>query len=165
MSVIEDVLQANQQFSRSFGSADLPLPPARGLAVLTCMDARIDIHAALGLKLGDAHVIRNAGGIATEDAIRSLIISHHLLGTREFMVINHTDCGMITFEDEELRGRLRQATGKDADEPRAFHAFSDLRKNALEQVRKIRSHPWLPDHLMVRGFVYDVGSGALSEIG
>jgi carbonic anhydrase len=164
MSVIDEILRANERFVRGFKAPDLPIPPARGLAVLICMDARIDVFAVLGLRLGDAHVIRNAGGLATEDTVRSLILSHHLLGTREIMVVNHTDCGMLTFKDEELRSRLRQKTGKDADEPRAFHAFSSLEENLREQIRKIREHPWLPDELVVRGFIYEMRTGALSEV-
>lgn len=163
MSVIDEVLKANKRFCEGQSIPKLPVPPARKLAILTCMDARIDVFSALGLELGDAHVIRNAGGIATEDAIRSLIISHHLLGTREIMIINHTDCGMTTFKDDEFKDTLRNTTGKDAETPRLFHAFSNLRDNVREQLQRVRSHPWLPDDLIVRGFVYDVASGALSE--
>ena len=108
------------------------------------MDARLTIEPMLGLKTCDAHIIRNAGGIVTDDALRSLIVSHHLLGTREFIIVNHTDCGMLTFKDEELRNQLHQATGTAADVPAAFHAFSDLDENVRQQIRRVRSHPWIP---------------------
>src|SRR5271157_3640371 len=111
MSITDDALHANQSYAAQFNMGGLAMPPAKKLAVLACMDARLDVAQILGLKPGDAHVIRNAGGIATEDAIRSLIISHHLLGTQEFMVINHTDCGMLTFKDHDLIERLKQETG------------------------------------------------------
>ncbi len=118
----------------------------------------------LGLKTGDAHIIRNAGGIVTEDALRSLIISHHLLGTQEFMVINHTDCGMLTFKDEELRQKLQQQTGTVTVAPVYFHAFSDVEENVRQQVQKVKSHPWIPKHIPIRGFVYDVKTGRLTEV-
>src|ERR1700724_4213735 len=111
MSTTDEVLAANQQYASKFDKGSLAMPPARKLAILACMDARLSVEQLLGLKTGDAHIIRNAGGIATEDALRSLIISHHLLGTQEFIVINHTDCGMLTFKDEALRKQLEQKTG------------------------------------------------------
>jgi carbonic anhydrase len=140
------------------------MPPARKLAVVACMDARLTVEDVLGLNTGDAHIIRNAGGIVTEDAIRSLIISHYLLGTQEFMIINHTDCGMLTFEDEDLKQRLKQETGVTAATPETFHAFHDLEENVREQVEKVRSHPWTPEGIPVRGFIYDVKTGRLSEV-
>lgn len=164
MSVIDEVLRHNDKYSRVFDQGGLAMPPARKLAVVACMDARLDVAQVLGLKPGDAHVIRNAGGIVSEDALRSLIISHHLLGTREFMVINHTDCGMLTFKDDDLRKRLRTATGVAAASPGSFFAFTDLEENVRQQVQKIRSHPWLPRDAPVRGFVYDVKTGGLKEI-
>jgi carbonic anhydrase len=118
----------------------------------------------LGLKTGDAHVVRNAGGIITDDAVRSLLISHYLLGTREFMIINHTDCGMLTFQDEELRERLVKTTGAAAVAPAVFCAFRDVENNVREQILRLRSHPWMPKDVPVRGFVYDVKSGRLKEI-
>jgi carbonic anhydrase len=162
MSITDEVLKANEQFAANFREGNLAMPPARKLAVLACMDARIDVNRVLGLGIGDAHVIRNAGGIATDDAIRSLIISHHLLGTREFAIINHTDCGMLTFQDRELQQRLRAATGADANI--AFHAFSDVERNVREQIDRVRSHPWIPKEIPVRGFIYDVKNGRLSEV-
>ncbi|MGE5645405.1 MAG: beta-class carbonic anhydrase [Acidobacteriota bacterium] len=164
MSVIDEVLQGNQNYASKFNAGQLPMPPARKLAVVACMDARLDVARILGLKPGDAHVIRNAGGIVSGDALRSLIISHHLLGTEEFMVINHTDCGMLTFRDQELFDRLRKSTGTSTSAPASFHAFTSLEENVREQIQNIRSHPWLPKSIPVRGFVYDVKTGRLNEV-
>lgn len=164
MSTIDETIQANQQYAARFTLGGLASPPARRLAVVTCMDARLEIDRALGLKPGDAHVIRNAGGIVTNDALRSLIVSHNLLGTREFMVINHTDCGMMTFEDEEFRQRLEEQTGAAAQTPTMFHSFGDLERNAREQVAKIKAHPWLAADSVARGFIYDVRTGLLREV-
>ncbi len=165
MSVTDEVLKANQEYAQKFTQGNLPMPPARKLAVVACMDARLIVSQILGLKPGDAHVIRNAGGIVTEDALRSLIISHHLLGTQEFIIINHTDCGMLTFKDEELRAKLQQQTGTATVAPTAFHAFSNVQENVRRQIEKVRSHPWVPKDISVRGFVYDVKTGRLKEIG
>ncbi|MFQ5663752.1 MAG: beta-class carbonic anhydrase [Terriglobia bacterium] len=164
MSVTEEVVQANQSYARDFRLGHLSLPPARQLAVVACMDARLTLEPLLGLKTGDAHIIRNAGGIVTEDALRSLIISHHLLGTQEFIIINHTDCGMLTFKDEELRARLQQQTGRTTGAPLHFHAFSSLEENVRQQIQKVKSHPWIPGDISVRGFVYDVKTGRLQEV-
>jgi carbonic anhydrase len=140
------------------------MPPARKLAVVACMDARLVVSQILGTKPGDAHVIRNAGGIVTEDALRSLIISHHLLGTHEFMIINHTDCGMLTFQDGDLHRRLINETGTDAVAPARFFAFPELEANVRRQIQKVKSHPWVPKEIPVRGFVYDVKTGRLKEV-
>jgi carbonic anhydrase len=164
MSVTDEVLKADEDYARSFDLGQLAMPPARKLAILACMDARITVEQVCGLKTGDAHVIRNAGGIATEDALRSLIISHHLLGTEEFIVINHTDCGMLTFKDEALRKHLEEKTGASASEPAHFHPFDDLEENVRAQVERIKSHPWVPKPISVRGFVYDVKTGRLHEV-
>jgi carbonic anhydrase len=164
MSIIDEVVAASENYARNFKLGDLPMPPARKLAVVACMDTRLMVDQILGLKTGDAHVIRNAGGIVTEDAIRSLIISHHLLGTQEFVIINHTDCGMLTFKDDELRARLRQETGIATVAPAHFHAFSDLEENVREQIQRVKSHPWVPKQIAVRGFVYDMKSGRLEEV-
>jgi carbonic anhydrase len=164
MSVIDELVKANQEYAKTFNSGQLPMPPARKLAVVACMDARLIPSQILGLKAGDAHMIRNAGGIVTEDALRSLVISHHLLGTQEFVILNHTDCGMLTFKDEDLRSRLQRETGTAAVAPSRFYAFSDLEENVREQIQKVRSHPWIPDSIAVRGFVYDVKTGKLSEV-
>jgi len=164
MSITDDALHANQSYAAQFNMGGLAMPPAKKLAVLACMDARLDVAQILGLKPGDAHVIRNAGGIATEDAIRSLIISHHLLGTQEFMVINHTDCGMLTFKDHDLIERLKRETGAMGVVPAAFHSFTNLEQNVREQVMKLRAHPWLPKQVPIRGFIYDVKTGRLKEV-
>ena len=164
MSVIDDVLTANQHYAKSFKLGSLAMPPARKLAIVACMDARLTIEPMLGLKTGEAHIIRNAGGIVTEDALRSLIISHHLLGTEEFMIINHTDCGMLTFKDEGLRERLRQETGTESVTPAAFCAFENVEENVQRQMSRLRAHPWIPREIPVRGFVYDVRSGKLTEV-
>ncbi|MCH8947023.1 MAG: carbonic anhydrase [Acidobacteria bacterium] len=164
MSIIDEVVRANQSYARSFTLGTLSIPPARKLAVVACMDARLTVELMLGLKTGDAHIIRNAGGIVTEDAVRSLLISHHLLGTEEFVIINHTDCGMLTFKDDELHDRLQQQTGTAAVVPARFHAFSNLEENVRQQIQKVRSHPWVPRQIPVRGFIYDVKTGQLNEV-
>ena len=164
MSVLDETLKANEAYAKSFNLGGLAMPPSRKLAVLACMDARLMVDQVLGLKTGEAHVIRNAGGIATEDAVRSLIISQHLLGTQEFAVINHTDCGMLTFKDDELASKLRRETGAAAVAPARFFSFQSLEDNVREQVHKIKSHPWIPRQIPVRGFIYDVKSGKLQEV-
>jgi carbonic anhydrase len=164
MSVIDEVIKANEEYAKSFGLGNLAMPPARRLAVVACMDARLTVSQLLGLKTGDAHIIRNAGGLITEGALRSLIISHHLLGTEEFMIINHTDCGMLTFTDEELRKHLREKTGTISVAPASFHPFTDLEENVRQQILKVKSHPWIPNYIPVRGFIYDVKTGRLSEV-
>ena len=163
MSVTDEVLRANEAYARNFNLGSLAKPPARKLAVLACMDARLSVEQFLGLKTGDAHIIRNAGGIVTEDALRSLLISHHLLGTQEFVIINHTDCGMLTFSDDELRSRLERSTGRSAVVPAYFHTFRDVEENLRRQIERLRSHPWIPSQVAVRGFVYEVESGRLRE--
>ena len=164
MSVIEEVLKANETYTQNFTLGDLPTPPSRRLAVVACMDARVTVEELLGLKTGEAHIIRNAGGIITEDALRSLIISHHLLGTNEFMLIHHTDCGMLTFKDENLRAQLQQQTGTATVAPAYFHAFSDLEEDVRQQIQKVKSHPWIPENIPVRGFLFDVKTGRLHEV-
>jgi carbonic anhydrase len=164
MSIIDEVLKNNEAYAKGFSQGQLAMPPAKKLAVVACMDARLVVSRMLGTKEGEAHVIRNAGGIVTEDALRSLLISHYLLGTQEFMIINHTDCGMLTFKDEDLRTRLEQETGTDAVAPGRFFAFSDLEANVRRQIQKVRSHPWSPKKVPVRGFIYDVKTGRLREV-
>ena len=163
MSITNEVLAANQKYAASFDQGNLAMPPAKKLAILACMDARLTVEQVLGLNTGDAHIIRNAGGIATEDALRSLIISHHLLGTQEFVVINHTDCGMLTFHDHELLHTLEEKTGAAAVSPVHFHAFKDLEQNVRRQVSRIKNHPYV-HHIPVRGFIYDVKTGKLNEV-
>jgi carbonic anhydrase len=160
----DEALAANEVFAQGFTEGHLPAAPARKLAVVTCMDARIHVEELLGLKAGDAHIIRNAGGIVTEDVIRSLIVSHHVLFTQEFLIINHTECGMMAITDEEMRTRLRQVTGTSPVVPSTFFAFADLDENVRVQVEKVKSHPWLPRQIVVRGFVYDVRTGRLREV-
>lgn len=164
MSVIDDVLKANERYYQTFTGGMKPVQPQRKLAILTCMDSRIDVFDILGLDSGDAHVIRNAGGIVTDDALRSLILSHHLLGTQEFLVMNHTDCGLMMIGEEEMKGRLKRQSGTAAVAPAHFHTFTDLEENVREQVQKLRTHPWLPTSIPVRGFIYDVRTGRLTEV-
>jgi len=163
MSVIEEVLAANEVYSRTHELRSLTPRPARRLAVLTCMDTRLSIRT-LGLKTGDAHIIRNAGGIVTEDSLRSLIVSHYLLGTEEIMVINHTDCGLMHASEQELRTRIQNRTGTAAVSPAFFYAFQNIEENVRHQLQKLRTHPWIPQSVAVRGFVYDVTTGLLREI-
>ena len=164
MSVADELLQANQQFVKNFDLGDLAVQPRRRLAVLACMDSRILFERCLGLHPGDAHMIRNAGGIATDDAIRSLIVSHHLLDTQEFIIINHTDCGLLKVREYELRAHLTTKMGAIASEPSHFYGFDDLEENVRQQIRRVKSHPWIPRHIPVRGFVYDVRTGELREV-
>ena len=164
MSVADELLEANQEFVRSFNLGNLAVQPKRRVAVLACMDSRILFERCLGLKPGDAHMIRNAGGIATDDALRSLIVSHHLLNTREFIIINHTDCGLLRVREDELKKALTEKMGTLAGAPAHFHAFEDLEENVRQQVRRVKSHPWIPKHIPVRGFVYDVKTGRLTEV-
>ncbi len=164
MSVTDEVLKSNETYARNFNLGHLPMPPARKLAIVACMDARLTVEQFLGLKTGEAHIIRNAGGIVTEDALRSLILSHHLLGTEEIIIINHTDCGMLTFKDEKLRAQLEEKTGTATSIPAHFHAFGNLEENVRQQIQQVKSHPWIPKHIPVRGFVYDVKSGRLHEV-
>ena len=144
---------ANEAYAEGFGSGDLPMPPGRRLAIVTCMDARLDPARCLGLEVGDAHVIRNAGGLVTDDAVRSLVISHWLLGTEEVLVIAHTDFGMLTFSNDDLRAKLHD-----------FKPFGDLEESVRESVRTIHESPLLPDSLDVSGWVYDVHSGRITEV-
>ncbi len=163
MSVIDEVLQANELYSRTHELRRLTPRPERHLAVLTCMDTRLSIRT-LGLKTGDAHIIRNAGGIVTEDTLRSLVVSHYLLDTREFMVINHTDCGLMLTSEQDLRERIQNRTGTAAVSPAFFYAFQNIDENVRHQLEKLRTHPWVPKDVVVRGFVYDVTTGRLREV-
>jgi carbonic anhydrase len=162
MSVTDQLIENNREYARSFEKGTLPLPPALKLAVLACMDARLDVHKILGLKEGDAHVIRNAGGVATEDAIRSLVISQRLLGTEEVVLIHHTDCGMLTFGDDDVKAQIESDTGI---RPHfALEAFPDLEKDVRQSIARIKASPFIPRKESVRGFVYDVVNGTLSEV-
>ena len=164
MGVTDEVLKATESYAKNFTLGSLAMPPARKLAVVACMDARLTVEPMLGLKTGDAHIIRNAGGIVTEDALRSLLISHHLLGTQEFIIINHTDCGMLTFQEEGLRAKLQQLSGTATVAPVHFHAFGNPEENVRQQVQRVKSHPWVPKNIPVRGFIYDVRIGKLTEV-
>src|SRR2546423_12411754 len=163
MSVIDEVLAANEIYSRNHELRKLTPRPQRKLAILTCMDTRLSIRT-LGLKTGDAHIIRNAGGIVTEDALRSLLVSHYLLGTEEFMVINHTDCGLMRSTERELRSMIESHTGAASVAPQHFYAFKEPEENVRKQLEKLRSHPWVRKEIILRGFVYDVDSGRLKEV-
>ncbi len=158
MSATEDFLKANESYAATFQKGDLPMPPARHVAVLTCMDARLHPSRFLGLTEGDAHVIRNAGGRASYDAIRSLVISQQLLGTN-----HHTDCGMVTFSNEDLRARLKQELHVDAGDI-DFLPFRDLEQSVRDDVAKVKSSPLIPDNVDVSGFVYDVRTGKLRPV-
>jgi carbonic anhydrase len=162
MSVTDDLLRNNEAYAETFDKGDLPLPPAKHLAVVACMDARLDVHAILGLEIGEAHVIRNAGGVVTEDEIRSLAISQRLLGTSEIILIHHTDCGMLTFTDDGFRGDLLKDTGiKPTWSP---ESFTDLDDDVRSSIGRIKGSPFIPNKDSVRGFVYDVHTGRLREV-
>ncbi len=163
MAVVDELLAANERYAAGFDQGDLPLPPARRLAVLACMDARIDPAKALGLAEGDAHVIRNAGGRASDDALRSLVISQQLLGTRQVLLVHHTDCGMLTFTNEQLRAKLARDLNADASGI-DFLPFSDNEASVREDVEKIRSSPFMPDGVTVSGYIYDVETGRLQTV-
>jgi carbonic anhydrase len=163
MADVDQLLEANRQFAATYYQSYLQAPPTRRLAVLTCMDARIDPQQLLGLQIGEAHVIRNAGGRASDDAIRSLIISSLLLGTKEYLVIHHTDCGMLSHTNEEIREKVAQATGADASDI-DFQVFTNLEKSVRDDVERIKHSPYIPDNIDVSGFIYDVRSGRLSPV-
>jgi carbonic anhydrase len=159
MAVRDRIESANESFASTFDGGELPMPPGRAFAVVTCMDARLDPARFLGLELGDAHVIRNAGGVVSDDALRSLVISHHLLGTQEAVVIGHTDCGMLTFTNDDLRAKL----GPDADGV-DFLPFPDVAARVRESVETIRGSSLLPDSFGATGYVYDVKTGRLESV-
>jgi carbonic anhydrase len=161
MSVTDQLLENNARYAARF-SGPLPLPPAKHVAVLACMDARLDVHDLLGLDEGDAHVIRNAGGVATDDAIRSLAISQRLLGTEEIVLIHHTDCGMLTFTDDDFKATIQQDTG--IKPAWAAESFSDLDEDVRQSIARIKASPFIPHTEQVRGFVFDVANGSLTEV-
>src|SRR6478735_7842682 len=162
MSVTDDLLSNNAAYAESFDKGDLPIPPAKQVAVVACMDARLDVHGLLGLQGGDAHVIRNAGGVVTDDAIRSLAISQRLLGTREIVLIHHTDCGMLTFSDDEFRRAIQDDTGIKPEW--AAEAFPDLEEDVRQSLRRIEASPFVTKHESLRGFIFDVATGRLNEV-
>ena len=162
MAATEELVRNNQHYAQNFTKGDLPLPPSRQVAVLACMDARLDVHKILGLEEGEAHVIRNAGGVATDDAIRSLAISQRLLGTREIVLIHHIDCGMLTFSDDELKHQIQAEIGI---RPHfALEAFTDLEEDVRQSIGRIKHSPFIPNKEQIRGFVYDVATGQLRDI-
>lgn len=163
MSVTDQLLANNQRYAASFDKGNLPTPPGKKLAVLACMDARLDVHRILGLEEGEAHVIRNAGGVVTEDAIRSLVISQKLLGTEEIVLIHHTECGMLTFKDDEVKEQIEAETG--IRPAFALEAFPDVEEDVRQSIARIQASPFIPRKSQIRGFVYDVKSGRLNEVG
>ncbi len=162
MSATREFIEANRNYARDFSKGDKAMPPAKKVAVVACMDARIETGRLLGLEEGDAHVIRNAGGVVTDDVIRSLAISQRLLGTEEIVLIHHTDCGMLTFRDDDLKARIEEDTGL---RPQfALEAFADLHDDVRQSIRRIQASPFLPHKDSIRGFIYDVENGQLNEV-
>ena len=161
MSVTDDLLENNTRYADSF-EGPLPLPPAKKLAVVACMDARLNVYDILGLEEGESHVIRNAGGVVTDDEIRSLAISQRLLGTEEIILIDHTDCGMLTFTDDEFKRSIQDETGIKPEW--AAEAFADLDEDVRQSIARIKASPFIPKTDQVRGFVFDVATGRLSEV-
>ena len=162
MSQIDELVANNEAYAQRFDKGELPLPPARKIAIIACMDARVSPYALLGLREGDAHVIRNAGGVVTDDEIRSLAISQRLLGTEEIMLIHHTDCGMLTFNDDDFKHQIEEDTG--IKPTWAAEAFSDLDQDVRQSLARIKASPFIPRKDSVRGFVYDVETGKLNEV-
>ena len=161
MTATDELLANNDAYVSAFGGL-LPLPPARHVAVVACMDARLNVYGALGLREGEAHVIRNAGGAITDDAIRSLAISQRLLGTREIILIHHTECGMLTFTDDDFRASIQADTG--IRPAWAAEAFGDLDQDVRQSINRVKASPFIPHKESVRGFVFDVGTGKLREV-
>ena len=162
MSVIDEYLANNEAYADKFTKGSLPMPPAKQIAVVACMDARLETGVMLRLLEGDAHVIRNAGGVVTDDVIRSLTISQRLLGTREIMLIHHSDCGMLTFTDADLKQQILDETG--IKPPFAMEAFANVDADVRQSVARVKKSPYIPHKEQVRGFVYDVESGQLREV-
>jgi len=162
MSVTDELLESSDRYAATFDKGGLPMPPGRHVAVLACMDARLNVYGLLGLTEGDAHVIRNAGGVATDDAIRSLTISQRLLGTTEIVLIHHTDCGMLTFSDDEVKRQILDDVG--IRPPFALEAFPDEYEDVRQSIARIKASPFVPHTDAVRGFVYDVQTGKLTEV-
>jgi carbonic anhydrase len=161
MTVTDELLANNAKYAEDF-SGPLPLPPAKHIAIVACMDARLNVYGALGLNEGEAHVIRNAGGVITEDEIRSLAISQRLLGTTEIVLIHHTDCGMLTFTDDEFKKAIQEEVG--VKPPWAAEAFSNVEEDVRQSLARVRNSPFIPKKDSVRGFVFDVATGRLNEV-
>jgi carbonic anhydrase len=162
MSTTDELVRNAEQYAEGFDKGDLPLPPSKKIAVVACMDARVMPSLILGIKEGEAHVIRNAGGVITDDEVRSLAISQHLLGTEEIMLLHHTDCGMLTFNDEEFASKLEEATGQRPEW--SARTFADLEEDVRDSIRRIKDSPFVPRTDSVRGFVYEVETGRLREV-
>ncbi len=162
MTVTDELLQNNESYAAGFDKGELPMPPGKQTAVLACMDARLNVYGILGLQEGEAHVIRNAGGVATDDAIRSLVISQRLLGTREIILIHHTDCGMLTFTDDTVKRQIQDEVGIKPEF--ALEAFPELDEDVRQSIARIKSNPFIPHTDQVRGFVYEVETGKLREV-
>ena len=162
MTATDQLLANNEVYAASFDHGNLPLPPARKVAIVACMDARLNVYGALGLREGDAHVIRNAGGVVTDDEIRSLAISQRLLGTEEIILIHHTDCGMLTFSDDEFKASIQAETGIKPEW--AAESFSDLETDVRQSIARIKASPFIPRKDSVRGFIYEVETGRLREV-
>ncbi len=163
MSVTDELLRNNERYAAAFCKGDLPLPPSKPVVVVACMDARLNPYGVLGLREGDVHVVRNAGGVVTDDVIRSLTISQRLLGTREIVLIHHTDCGMLTFKDDDVKAQIQADVG--VRPPFALEAFPDLDEDIRQSIARIKASPFIPHKGSVRGFVYDVKTGRLREVG
>jgi carbonic anhydrase len=161
MTITDELVSNSEQYAARFDKGALPMPPGKGVAVLACMDARLNVYGVLGLTEGDAHVIRNAGGVVTDDAIRSLAISQRLLGTTEIILIHHTDCGMLTFKDDEVKEQIRAEIG--IRPPFALEAFPDVDDDVRQSIQRLQASPFIP-HKNIRGFVYEVEKGTLREI-
>ncbi len=161
MTVTDELVSNAGRYSEGFTQGSLPMPPGKGVAVVACMDARLNVYGVLGLKEGDAHVIRNAGGVITDDVIRSLTISQRLLGTKEIVLIHHTDCGMLTFSDDAIKAQIAADVG--IRPPFALEAFPDLDDDIRQSIARIQASPFIPNK-NVRGFVYDVQKGTLREV-
>jgi carbonic anhydrase len=162
MSVTDELLRNAEEYAAGFDKGDLPLPPGKGVAIVACMDARLNPYGLLGLEEGDAHVIRNAGGVVTDDTVRSLAISQRLLGTTEIVLIHHTGCGMLTFGDDEFRRSVQEDTGIKPEW--AAEAFGDLDEDVRQSIARIQASPFIPHKDAVRGFVYEVETGRLREV-
>ena len=162
MTATDEVLKNNARYAERFDKGDLPSPPALNMAVVACMDARLDTHSLLGIQEGDAHVIRNAGGVVTDDVIRSLVVSQRLLGTREVVLIHHTDCGMLTFRDDDVKDTIESETG--IRPAFAMEAFGNLEGDVRQSIARIEASPFVPAKDRIRGFVYDCATGRLNEV-
>lgn len=161
MTVTDEYLANNAEYASTF-KGPLPLPPSKHIAVVACMDARLDVYRVLGIKEGESHVIRNAGGVVTDDAIRSLAISQRLLGTQEIILIHHTDCGMLTFTDDDFKRGIQDEIG--VKPPWAAEAFADIAEDVRQSLRRIQNSPFVTKHVSLRGFIFDVATGKLEEI-